>query len=260
MRWMESTARPGGRTRCTFMIRLVTRSTSCFFDVGEGMAVRVLMVDGVEDLGSEGEEQEDGGDDFAGAALGEPALDPGEDGAGEKEIEEDEEGEGESGPEEELGAGDADADADGCGPDDADERRRRGETVDEVEDDPRAKADGIAEEVAEFGILAAEGGRKGGEELPSQEEHPELNGDAEEAAVGGGSPSPDAEADRGAKRDEGKHDEDEDLRAELEAAPPRAQRVDEGAELDPGNRGVLLAGEGGEKSSGRPGPRSLSGF
>ncbi len=164
---MASTARPGGKERCTLHDAIERRgSTVVFADVRKGMAVRVVAVNRIENLSSEGEEEEDGGNDFAGAALGEPALDPGEDGAGKEKVEEDEQGEGEDGPEEEVGAGDADADGDGCGPDDADEGGRRGETVNNVEGNPRTEADGIAEEVAKFGILAAEGGREGGEELP----------------------------------------------------------------------------------------------
>ena len=226
-------------------------------NAGEGAAVGVLMVDGVEDLGGKGEEEKDGGDDFAGAALGEPALDPGEDGAGEKKVEEDEESESENGPREEVRAGDADADGDGRAPDDTDERGRRGKTVDEIEDDPGTKADGIAKEVAKLGILSAEGGGECGKKLPCQQENPELNGDAEEAAMRGCGPGADAEADRGAEGDAGKYDEHEDLRAEFEASAAGSQGVDQGAELNPGNRGVLLAGERRKEASGGSGLRGL---
>ena len=115
---------------------------------------------GVENLGGKREQQENAGDDFAGAALRQPALDPREDGAGKQQIEEREEREGEDRPEADLGAGDADADGDGCGPDDADEGGRRGETVNNVKGDPRTEADGIAKEVAKFGIWPPRAGAR----------------------------------------------------------------------------------------------------
>ena len=55
---------------------------------------------------------------------------------------------------------------------------------------------------------------------------------------------------RRAAGDEAEKEEDEDLSAKFEAAAARAQGVDEGAQLDPGNGGVLLSGERGEETCG----------
>ena len=183
----------------------------------------VLMKDRIEDLRAEGEEEEDGGDDFAGAALGKPAFDPGENRAGEQEVEEDEKGEGERGPDEEIGAGDGDADADGCRPQQADQRRRGCETVDEKEHDPGAEADGIAQQVAEFRILSGEGGGEGGKELPDEEEHPEEDGDGQAASVTTRQVRADAEADGGTDGNRAEDKEGEDARTQFDVAAPGAE-------------------------------------
>ncbi len=70
------------------LMPLAMRLTVCGWTSEKGRLLRILMVDGIEDLGSESQKQEDSGRDFAGAPLGEPALDPGEDHAGKEEIEE----------------------------------------------------------------------------------------------------------------------------------------------------------------------------
>ena len=211
----------------------------------------------VEGLRAESEEKEDSGDDFAGAALGQPAFDPGENRAGEKQVEEDEKREGQCGPDEEIGVGDGDADADGCGPQQADQRRRRGETVDKKEHEPGAEAHGITQQVAEFGILSGEGGRESGKELPGEEEHPEEDGDGQAASVGGAKVRADAEADGGTDSNRAEDKEGEDARAQLDVAASGAESIEEDAGLDPGERGILAAGERREEAPARSGTGRL---
>src|ERR1700679_989461 len=89
--------------------------------VGGGVVVVVATalhagIEGdVEILNAEGADENDCGEDLAGAAGGEPAVDPGKDHAGEDDVSESVDGKEKRGPREECGLGDPYADVGGDG-------------------------------------------------------------------------------------------------------------------------------------------------
>jgi hypothetical protein len=72
--------------------------------------------------------------------------------------------------------------------------------------------------VAEFGVLASEGRREGGEELPRKEEHPQQHGNSEDATVGHRNPGAEPEAEGWTAGDESEDQKDKNVGAEFHRA------------------------------------------
>ncbi len=119
--------------------------------LGRDAAESVVIVGGVEveiyPLDSERDGEDEGGEDLARATRGEPAVNPGEDHAGEEDVGRGEDGEREQSVEREGGDGDGDADGDGEGHEGADDVGGREEAEEEADGDVGVDAEGEADEL-----------------------------------------------------------------------------------------------------------------
>ena len=198
----------------------------------------------VEVLEAEGGEENKGGEDLAGAAGGEPALDPGEHHAGEEDVGEGEGGEEKRGPGSERWFGDADADVGG----------EEGEGADDVgcteqaEDEARGEVAREAEREADDGVdVEAEAGWGDVEddEQPEREDAPGEDGKHREAAGGDEEVCAEAGADDGSEGDDAEDGEEDDAGDEFAAATFAAEGVAEDAPAEFGESGELGAALGG---------------
>ena len=140
---------------------------------GVFVAVVVGGIEGeVGPLDAEREGEDEGGEDFAGAAGGEPAVDPGEDHAGEEDVGRGKDGEGDERIEPEGGECDADADCYGEGHEGADDVGGGEKTEEEADGDEGVGAEREADELGgvECGAGLAE---LDVEELAEDEDSPE---------------------------------------------------------------------------------------
>jgi hypothetical protein len=139
----------------------------------------------VDVLEAERGEEDEGGEDFAGAAGGKPALDPDEHHAGEEDVGKGEGGEQERGPRSQRGLSDADSDAGGDECEGADdvrcaekaEEETRGEVAREAE---READDGVDVEAETGWADVEENEEPEGKDCPGEErEHREATGGGE---------------------------------------------------------------------------------
>ena len=129
----------------------------------------------IDVLEAEGGEEDECGEDFAGAAGGEPTFDPDEDHSGEEDVGEGEGGEREGGPGSQRRFRDGDADVGGDEGESADD----GGCAEQAEEDARGEVTGKAEREADDGVdVEAEAGRGDVEddEHPKGEDGPGENG------------------------------------------------------------------------------------
>ena len=185
----------------------------------------VVDVDVLE--GERGEENECG-EDFAGAAGGEPAVDPDENHAGEEDVGECVGGKENRGPGEERRFRETDADVGGYEAEGADD----GGGAKESEEDARGEVAREAEGEANDGVdVEAEAGRGNVEDddLPESEDGPGEDGQKVEVAAGDEGVGCEAGTEDGADGDEGEQGKEDDAGDEFAYATFAAEGVAEDA-------------------------------